>query len=425
MSRSFFDAKAEATGSGSGSGLCVICKGTKNLCGKERCPLMLQFYSQKNAAPKIDVKDIEGSSPPAVFVGTYGYPKVDIGPLLPTEFGDTSMLDAPERWQGLSIDDISAMRFKLVRGKYRIDAKDFRKAGRVVDDVQELALTAKPTDVEANFDKKPTGRLILNDDVMPFGPSGSMQQMKVSNGRFDRYLERSFYDTDMKSSEAVINAYNNGTTITEIQKAFSVATMGIERNRRFVPTRWSITAVDDIIGKDLLKTTRYNDTIGEFRVYTHHALDNWWAVIMLPCSWRFEIVEAWHPRSSWNQTGESMVFEADSEFYDGRKGYATQVGGSYYAARMAVTETLNAENRSAGVVILREIRPGYIMPLGVWNIRENVRAALQTQPFVSESLEACFRYLDPIMTVKKKTLVEHSSVLRDFMTQRRIEDFFF
>src|SRR2546426_7645270 len=34
-------------------------------------------------------------------------------------------------------------------------------------------------------------------------------------------------------------------------RAFSVGAFGIETNRRFVPTRWSITAVDDTIGKQL------------------------------------------------------------------------------------------------------------------------------------------------------------------------------
>jgi len=57
---------------------------------------------------------------------------MDIGPLVPTEFGDTSTMDTPEKWGGKSIDDIVDFRFRLVRGKYRIDVKDFRKAGRIV-----------------------------------------------------------------------------------------------------------------------------------------------------------------------------------------------------------------------------------------------------------------------------------------------------
>ena len=129
------------------NGLCSLCKGTRKLCGRDSCPLMRKFYSKRNTVPIVDTRDIAGCSPPAVFVGKFGYPKVDIGPLLPQEFGDTSLMDTPERWVGRRQSDIVDMRFKLVRGKYRIDAKDFRKAGRIVDNVQELALTAKPLEV--------------------------------------------------------------------------------------------------------------------------------------------------------------------------------------------------------------------------------------------------------------------------------------
>ena len=114
-------------------GLCIICKGARRLCGKDRCPLMIKFYSQQKTAPLIDFKDLSGSCPPAVFVGRYGYPKVDIGPLLPPFHGDTSIMDKPEQWVGKSIDEITDMRFGLVRGKVRIDAKDFAKSGRIVD----------------------------------------------------------------------------------------------------------------------------------------------------------------------------------------------------------------------------------------------------------------------------------------------------
>ena len=422
MTGSFFDSMVTATGSGSGSGLCVVCKGSKMLCGKDRCPLMVKFYSQSRTAPKIDFRDIRGSSPPAVFVGRYGYPKVDIGPLLPPEFGDTTILDTPEMWMGKSIDDITDMRFRLVRGKYRIDARDFRKAGRIVDGVQELALTEKPVDVEASFTEKPKGRLVIDDEVQPFGPSARMEGMKAGSGRFQRYLERSFYDTDMRAKDAVVNAYENGTLISEIQKAFSVATMGIDRNRRFVPTRWSITAVDDIIGKHLLQTTKLNDTIGEFRVYSWEQLDNRWCILMLPTTWRFELIEAWYPNTTWNPMGRQVEIISDHEFYEGRSEYAS-IGGCYYASRMAVNELLKEEKRTAGVVILREAHPGYIMPVGVWNVRENVRAALKTAPFKAETLSKAFDHIEGIMDIKRRTWIAHSGILRDFTVQRRIDDY--
>ena len=405
------------------NGLCNVCKGSRNLCGKDRCPLMLKFYSREKLMPKINTRDIAGSSPPAVFVGRYGYPKVDIGPLLPAEFGDTSLMDSPERWVGRSVDEIADLRFGLIRGKYRIDATDFRKAGRVVDSVQEIALTEKSIDVETQFDRKPTGRLVLDDAVQPFGPSGKIEQMTIGNGRFERNLEKSFYDVDMRSADAVMAAYGNGTAVSEIQKAFSVGTMGVGRNRRFVPTRWSITAVDDMIGKSLSKEVRFNPTIDEYRLYTWTGLDNRWCIVMLPTTWRYEMIEAWFPQSSWNPSASRIDFAADHEPFDGMTHYAANEG-AYYAARLAVTEMLNAQGRSAAVIVLREIHPGYDIPLGVWNIRENVREALRHPPIAGESLEQLWPHIESYMDVRRETWFSHSAILKDWKVQKRIEDFY-
>jgi hypothetical protein len=39
---------------------------------------------------------------------------------------------------------------------------------------------------------------------------------------------------------------------------------------------------------------------------------------------------------------------------------------------LAVGELLEKERRQAAVVVLREAHPGYIMPVGVWQVREIV-----------------------------------------------------
>ena len=406
------------------NGLCNICKGTRRLCGRDRCPLMLKFYSKKIATPDIRSNDIAGSSPPAVFVGRFGYPKVEIGPLLPNYMGETEILDKPEMWGGKSMYDIASMRFQLVRGKYRIDAKDFSKSGKIVDNVQELALTEKPVEVETLFERRPSGRVILDDEVMPFGPSGKMSKISVGNGRFERNLEKSYYDTDMKSTDAVISAYSNGTLVSEIEKAFSVGTMGVGKRRCFVPTRWSITAVDDILSKSIAKEIKFYETIDEFRLFQWKELDNWWSILLMPVTWRFEMMEAWYPKTSWNPSTNEMIIAQDHETFDGRTTYADNITGAYYAARLAVVEYLKSIRRSAAAIVFREIHPGYDIPLGVWNIRENVRAALRTKPYTAESLEPMWRQIEAFMDLKRDRWLKNSDLLKDYLTQRRIEDFY-
>ncbi|MCQ2078434.1 MAG: Nre family DNA repair protein [archaeon] len=409
-------------------GLCTSCKGAHNLCGKNRCPLMIKFYSRSKTMPLLDMRDLAGSSPPAVFVGRYGYPKIDIGPLVPGEFGDTSIMDQPERWIGKSIDDIVDMRYRLVRGKYTIDATDFKKAGKIVTDVQEIALTEKPVDVEAQFKERPHGRIVLDDDIQPFGPAARLEGFRKSNGRWEHNLEKNYYDTDLPAVKGVLEAYYNGTLISEIQKAFSVGTMGVEKRRRFVPTRWSITAVDDIIGKDYLRRTRFYPTIDDYRVYYWEQLDNRWAIIMMPTTWRFELIEAWYPGTSWNAShwtpnGENIEIISDCEFFNGRTEYA-HIGGCYYASRMAVNELLEREHRTAGAVICREAHEGYVMPVGVWNVRANVREALKTQPFRFDTMDKALSFVESRMDLKRDVWIRNSGVLTDWFTQKRLDDFF-
>jgi hypothetical protein len=41
-------------------------------------------------------KEIEGSSPPSVFIGSWNYPDVYAGPMIAPMHGDTAIMDQPE-----------------------------------------------------------------------------------------------------------------------------------------------------------------------------------------------------------------------------------------------------------------------------------------------------------------------------------------
>ena len=130
----------------------------------------------------------------------------------------------------------------------------------------------------------------------------------------------------------------------------------------------------------------------------------------------------WYPNTLWNpDTAHTSIF-SDHEFYDGRKTYA-EIGGCYYASRLAVNELLNKERRQAGVVVMREAHPGYIMPVGVWNVREAVRAAVKSKPTNFSSLNESLNYISTKMDIPVKKWIETSSVLRDTQQQKRIVDF--
>ncbi|MEM5869666.1 MAG: Nre family DNA repair protein [Candidatus Aenigmatarchaeota archaeon] len=401
---------------------CILCRGAKLLCGKARCPVMVRFYSQVKAKPLIENLNLEGSSPPDLFIGRIGYPWVSIGPLIPPIKGNTFLLGTPELWHDKTIEEIVDFRSQLVRGKYRVHVKDLEK-NKIVELTRELALSKTPAEANAEFLKKPSGTLVLDDEVQPYGPSAPLKNLELTSIKTDHKIEKAFFDTDWKATEAVVWLYSKGVLISKIQRAFSAGLFGQKKNRKFVPTRWSITAVDTIISQKLLEEVKTFPLINEFRVYEHVALDNRWIILMIPSLWQYELIEAWYPKTTWNPEGKEVAIYSSSEGFEGRSTYA-EIGGCYYAARLAVSEYLEKEKRQAGVIIFREAHPGYILPVGVWNVRENVRETLKKKPLKFNLLSEALTYISTKLEIRMKDWVQNSNLLQKLLYQRKLHDFF-
>ncbi len=405
------------------SSLCVLCKGARNLCGKTRCPIMVKVNYYLKSVPLMSSEDIAGVSPPSVFIGRIGYPYVYAGPLVPPVQEDTSLFDLPEQWFGKSIDEIVGFRSLLVRGKHRVHVQDFMQSGKIMEQTRDLALADTCADVELNLTKKPRGSIFMDAEVQPFGPSAPIRDLHVGNTRFDHRVEKAFYDTDLKATHAVRELYGKGVLVTKIQKAFSVGAFGVEKNRRLVPTRWSITAVDDIISKSLVAQVKTFPEINEYRVYESVYLDNVFEILMIPAQWSYESMEAWYPGTVWNPNGAAVAIYSDSEGNSGRTTYA-QIGGCYYSARLAVCEQLVKERRQATAIVLREARPGYIMPVGVWQVRENVRNAMRQKPFLFKTLNESLKFISGRFEIPMQQWIIQGKLLRNALFQKRLSDFF-
>ena len=76
--------------------LCVKCRGAKMLCGLSYCPVSIVDKVKK--VYNFTGNSIAGSSPPSLFVGRYGYPKINIYPSTPPFSGDTGYLEDESKW---------------------------------------------------------------------------------------------------------------------------------------------------------------------------------------------------------------------------------------------------------------------------------------------------------------------------------------
>ncbi|MDG6972523.1 MAG: hypothetical protein JRN13_04215 [Nitrososphaerota archaeon] len=402
--------------------MCLACRGAKLLCGKPRCPIIVKAQAMAKLNASMTTNEIAGSSPPGVFVGRLGYPRVSIGPMVPPRFGDTSVLDTPEEWLGRSIDQIVDYRYSLVRGNSKASVEDARDPGRVLSSLQELAMAAKPVDTELKLTKAPRRILTLSEDTQPYGPSGPLDRFRIDNPSVDRRVQTAYYDRDLGAAGAVGELYRKGVLVTRIQKAFSLGMFGIGARRRIVPTRWSITAVDSSISLDLIEKVKHHPTIDGYRVYSFGVYDNQYVAILMPEPWRFEWIEAWFPNTTWNQFTREPYMIGDYEEYFGRTKYA-RVGGCYYSTRLAVGEALERERRQAAAIVLRETYPGFIMPLGVWNVRESIRALFR-QPFQKhETFRSAMDSALSMLRISKARWKRESVLISRELTQTKISAF--
>jgi DNA repair protein NreA len=387
---------------------------------------------------------ISGASPPSVFVGQYGYPKVSIGPLVPPDIhGNTSSIfDSPERWLGKTLQEIVNYRLSLVRGLNAIKINDLEN--KFILSLQELTMSSQPAESELNFYKIPTFNQSLlsttqnNDDFnkefTPFGPQAEIKSFKLSSTTSaNKKIDNLYSDNNVKATDAVIDLYNNGIEISQINKVLSLGMLGTKNKRHLVPTRWSISATDDIISSYLVKKIELYQSLDQIEVIKYNHFSNYYSIIFIPSDvWSFEMVEAWYDQNNVNK----FFLESDYEDATGLDHYP-RIAGAYFAAKLAVLEYLTFyKKRKCSVLVLREIRPEYLVPLGVWQIREGIRDALRTKPQASTTtttnttpnsfsdFRKALLYACKGMNVPLLNWLRHSEIYKNYGKKTLISDFF-
>src|SRR5690349_3020068 len=355
---------------------------------------------------------ISGSSPPSVFVGTYGYPKVSVGPMLPPVHGNTTILDSPEQWLGKSLEEIVNYRLSLVRGIQNMPVTN--PTGKYIESLHEVAMASKPIDSDIQFLKNTAPVTSIDGENPPFGPIGEIKTAKFSNSSSDKNIQKIYYDKDLLAQDSVLELYNKGIEISRIQKCFSIGMFG--KNRKLVPTRWSITATDDIISKDLISEIMQFDIIDSCQVFFFNHIGNFFSVIIFPSRWMFEMQEAWY-----DQQG-NVGFGSDFEDIKGLKHYP-ETAGAHFASRLAVSEYLVENKIQAAVMVLREIRPEYAVPVGVWQVREGVRMAMKQKPLEVPNFQEGLDIACKGLSIGKKEWLAHSKLYLA-KKQKSISDFF-
>src|SRR3989344_1960990 len=394
--------------------LCHSCTSKHPYLNNGYCPFKDVI---KRFSPKTFKLEFLGNTPPDIFVGEYNYPNVFTGILSPIEYKkETSHLSNPEDWfkQKLEIHDILELRSSMIYSRFKSNIKTQTK---LLETMQEVSMSKKSVDVEFHLEKKPNFSINLDSKAIPMSNPAPLKKAVITeNVNIEKPVEKLVYSNDIKSSESILDLYKKGFSVSYLMKLLSAGLLGIKKQIKLVPTKWSITAVDTLISKNLIDKIKQYNWLNEVLVFHDTYLENNYEIILFPNEWSFEVIEVKLPGLDEN------YFWQDYEFYEGRKKYAFDVTGAYYANRLSACEYLNEIKKQAGILIIREIGD-YWAPLGVGILREVSRNAFKTHPLKFNNLKEAFDNIQSRLKFDVNKLIDKSILLKIKKSQRKLIDY--
>lgn len=408
--------------------LCPSCRCN----GRVYCPHKPLLAIAAELAAPLQKQDFFGPSPPNIFVGHYGWPSVNWGPMVGLA---DDIPDNPKDWYGWGFDEIVRARSMQVRGQSKgsvAAASQPKSAGmgretpvpRMLADAQEAAMSFSPIDLEMHFSKAPKLAVEFHSIHQPMGPSAPLEKLRLAENskipdKVDELVEEGV-KAQMAMGELAVAGFDEHYLV----RLLTAGVLGKKQSRKLVPTRWGITAVDDTLAKLHMEKIREMKQGSGFLLYFNEYLANRFSVLLMPGAWEYEGFEAWcGPMKCSGATqaaGQSFAISEEYEPFAGRSDYAQKQGGGYYAARLGVAEALaNDMHQQYRALVIREIMPEYDLPVGVWEIRENVRHAMKNVPQKFGSLSEA---LSALSTQLKLPLGEYKKQSQ-LLSQKRLSDF--
>ncbi len=392
---------------------------------------------KKIANTKFKYKDIEkvsqisSSSPPSVFIGSkLKYPLVNVGILSPLERDeDVWVYDDAEFWakNNFGIRDVINLRESLLNSRFQSKVTDIRSSSKkFVDMAQEIAIASKPVDLEIELKSKVGPGFKRDRVVLPQGMHAPLKKATItSNVKIDQKLDKVMND-DIKAAEAVEFLYKNSFSEYTLSKILSVGVLGMKKDRKLVPTRWSITATDDMLGKQLLEKIRQYKWIENYEFFFGEFMGNCYLIMLFPNIFSYELFELYMPGSSWNPSNDIKASTDMEDFY-GRTSYASNTAGGYYAARLPILEYLESIQRQASILAIRIELPTYWAALGVWVVRESVKKAMENKKFQFDDMKEMIESVRKVGMIKfgyDPTKIFKKSKLIASLDQKSLTEFF-
>ncbi len=403
---------------------CVECKGRK--ChvyyGTAGCPWRARIRASilaKQAETRLKEEYEAYTTQP--FIGKYGYPTVRLSLIQPVTAAtpeEASAKDHPRMLAQQSLQEILRERLSALQPSWK-RVRVTNTVSRAVTTLQAFALAKRPVLTAVTLREKPRISLTPLSSSPPIGMHAEAKRVEeAEHAQPLKPLEKIATDPYTPTREAVLRLQKQGVDAYRLTGVLSTGLLGTASRQRLVPTRWSITAIDDMLGRNAYETLIEQGEPG-FLYAEGGFLGNEFIILIFKHeAYAYELIEYY--------TQSTRIMQ-DSEFFKPRNAYADETAGGYYAARLSILEGL-AMHRLRGLILaIRLITPAYAFPLGVWVVREAARRAMRTAKSVSSREDLLARARARLAQLKPGLplafFLQQSCVWRFFSEQQSLRDY--
>ena len=271
---------------------------------------------------------------------------------------------------------------------------------RVEDELRTLAMAPHPVDVEWKFRRALLPRIHPSFIHPPTGPHVPLERVLLQE---EPHIPKRIYTiTDERVPLREVLPELTQWDNYYISQLLSAGMLGKEK--RIVPTRWAITATDSMLSRHYIQQMKDYPELSSIEIYQSEHFSNRFLIVLIPGGFAFENFEAW---------GHPLIITREYEDERGRWRYASKQLGAYYAVRLAVAEHLYRRRRRAAAVVIREIGEEYRIPLGVWQVRENIRRALGNTPIKASDISEVEHVMEHWSRYGAPLYIRRSTLLKD------------
>lgn len=359
---------------------------------------------------RILLKDnFNGITPPSNLVTVKKYPILNLGVLASEETVNLNIEDPSYlATKNYSFEDIIKHKSLLINFYTPVSAYDV-KDNKFYEKVLEISQSIKSLDIEVKI-KKIFEERFHTKIFSFFGFKGKIEQLSINdNPKIPNIL---YEISEISAKEGVVKLYESNFSDYYISRLFSLGFFGYSINRKLVPSKWSITAVQRIIEEKINREIKDFKIISSYFLSQNRIYGNDLYGIIFPGNGEVEMLEVLMPGSAYNREGNYPIIGKDSE------------SGGYYAVRLSFKEFLRMNKFRANLLLIRVVTNEYKFPLGSWVLREGTKIMFKKKIEIYSSMNEILNHLNNIfwnkynMTIfkiiKNSEIINRKSILRFF-----------